>query len=85
MVLADAVIRTKLAGISPEKIQQALVSTLSPADMRQMQIDSLYDYSNQDAEKFKNTVVNTFTERAKGYVDQITVLENAKMSTTSAI
>ena len=45
MVLADAVIRTKLAGISPEKIQQALVSTLSPADMRQMQIDSLYDYS----------------------------------------
>ena len=85
MVLADAIIRTKLAGISPEKIQQALVSTLSPADMRQMQIDSLYDYSNQDAEKFKNTVVNTFTDRAKGYADQVTILENAKMSTTSAI
>jgi hypothetical protein len=85
MVLADAMIRTKLAGISPEKIQQALVSTLSPADMRQMQIDSLYDYSNQDAEKFKNTVVNTFTDRAKGYADQVTILENAKMSTTSAI
>ena len=79
MVLADAIIRTKLAGISPEKIQQALVSTLSPADMRQMQIDSLYDYSNQDAEKF------TFTDRAKGYADQVTILENAKMSTTSAI
>jgi len=85
MVLADSAIRTKFAGISPEKIQQALVSSLSPADMRQMQIDSLYDYSNQDGETFRNTVTNTFSDRVKGYTDQINIFENAKMSTTSAI
>ncbi len=85
LVISDAIVRKKLAGISPEKIQTALMATLSPADFKQMQTDSLYNYSNQDGEQFKGTINSTYDNKVKFYSDQKTILENAISSTTSSI
>jgi hypothetical protein len=85
LVITDAIVRKKMAGISPEKIQQALLVGLSPADFKQMQTDSIYNYSNQDADKFKVSVNNSYTDKLQSYSDQITILENSKPSTTSNV
>jgi len=85
LVLSDAIIRKKYAGLSPEKIQTALMATLSPSDFKQMQIDSLYNYSNQDGQQFKETVNSAYDNKVRFYSDQKTVLENAIASTTSNI
>jgi hypothetical protein len=84
LVIADAIVRKKMSGVSADKIQNALLNGLSPADFKQMQIDALYNYSNQDSEKFRNTINTTYGGRVKSFADQITMLENAKSSTTSA-
>lgn len=83
LVLADAIIKKSMGGVSAEKIQEALLNTLSPSDFNQMKIDSLYNYSNQDSDKFKNTILSTYDGRIKSFADQVSVLENAKLSTTS--
>lgn len=83
LVIQDAIVRKKMAGISPEKIQEALLQTLSPADFRQMQIDSLYDYAGQNGAQFRETIDKTFGTKNSFYEDQKRILENAKSSTTS--
>lgn len=85
LVLSDAIIKTAKAGVSPERIEEALLNGLTPADFNQMKIDALYNYSNQDAEKFRGTINTTYDNRIKSYTDQIGILENAKLSTTSAV
>jgi hypothetical protein len=85
LVIADAIIRKEMSGISPEQIQQALLSALSPADFKQMQIDSIYNYSNQNADQFKLSVNNSYTDKLQGYSDEITNLQNSKLSTTSNV
>ena len=85
LVIADAVIRKEMSGISPDQISQALLSALSPADFKQMQIDAIYNYSNQDADKFKMSVNNSYTDKLEGYSQQISTLQNSKLSTTSNV
>lgn len=85
LVITDALVRKKMAGISPEKIQQALLSTLTPADFKQMQTDAIYNYSNQDADKFKMSVNDSYTDKLEGYAQQISTLQNSKLSTTSNV
>ena len=85
LVIADAVIRKEMSGISPEQISQALLSALSPADFKQMQTDAIYNYSNQDADKFKMSVNNSYTDKLEGYSQQISTLQNSKSSTTSNV
>lgn len=83
IVIADAVVRTKMGGITAEQIQQALLSTLTPADFKQMQNDSLYNYSNQDADKFKQTIRGSYDDKLKSYTEQRTILANSKSSIRS--
>lgn len=85
LVITDAITRTKMAGISPEKIQQALMAGLSPADFKQMEIDGRYNYSNISPEAFANSVNSSYKTQYEGYQQQRNVLENAKMSTTSNV
>lgn len=85
LVIGDANVRRKLAGISPEKIQQALLATLSPGDFKQMEIDGRYNYSNVDPRRFAQDLSNSYTEKVSFYNQQKKVLENAKSSTTSNI
>lgn len=83
LVINDAMVRQKLAGISPEKIQQALMAGLTPADFKQMQTDGRYNYSNVDNETFANQIAQSHTENVKFYTEQRAILDNAKLSTTS--
>lgn len=83
LVITDALVRKKLSGISPEKIQQALMSGLTPADFKQMQIDGRYNYSNVDDQTFANQIQQSHAENVKFYTEQRAILDNAKMSTTS--
>lgn len=85
LVIQDANVRRKFAGISPEKIQQALMATLSPADFKQMEVDGRYNYSNVDPKRFINDINTSYTDKISFYNEQKKVLENAKSSTTSNI
>lgn len=83
IVIADAMVRKKLAGISPDKVQQALLVGLTPGDFQQMEIDGVYSYANLNTEQFIKGATAGRTESLAFYNDQKKVLENAKASTTS--
>jgi hypothetical protein len=85
LVIKDAMTRRKLAGISPEKIQQALLVGLSPDDWEQMSVDGRYNYSNTTAESFANSVGASYKSKYDAFAQQKTILENAKSSTPSAV
>lgn len=85
LVIADATVRKKFAGISPDKIQTALMATLTPGDFKQMEIDGRYNYSNVDPRKFAQDINNSFNEKVNFYNQQKKILENAKSSTTSNV
>lgn len=56
----DATTRTKIAGITPERIQQALLVGLSPAAFKQLEIDGRYNYANKTAEEFVNDISSSY-------------------------
>jgi hypothetical protein len=85
LVIADATVRKKFAGISPDKIQQALMGTLTPGDFKQMEIDGRYNYSNVDPRRFEQDINRSYNEKISFYNEQKKVLENAKSSTTSNV
>lgn len=85
LVITDALVRKKLAGITPEKIQQALMAGLNPDDFKQMQIDGRYNYSNLSPMDFVSRVSESYSDKVNFFSKQRTVLENAKSSTTSAV
>lgn len=63
LVIADAIVRKKMAGISPERIQQALLVALTPDDFKQMEIDGRYNYSGIDNQSFANRVNQSYTDK----------------------
>lgn len=85
LVIKDAMTRTKLAGISPEKIQQALLVGLSPDDWEQISVDGRYNYANTDPGGFAQSVNASYKGKFDGFAQQKTILENAKSSTSSAV
>jgi hypothetical protein len=60
MILLDAMTRTEIAGITPERIQSALMVGLSPNDWQSMQIDGRYNYSNASPEQFVSDVNKSY-------------------------
>lgn len=85
LVITDAIVRKKLAGISPEKIQQALMAGLNPNDFQQMEIDGRYHYSNVPNSDFAQNTLNSYKEKIKFFDDQKQVLTNALSSTSSSV
>ena len=85
LVITDAITRTKLAGISPEKIQQALLTGLSPDDWEQMSVDGRYNYSNTTPTSFAESVNASYKGKYDAFAQQRTILENSKSSTSSAV
>ncbi len=83
-ILADATVRRKMAGISPEKIQQALMVGLTPADFEQMQIDGVYSYANVDAPTFVRGLQEKHNDTVQFYTNQKKQLEDSIDSTSSA-
>lgn len=85
LVISDAIVRKKLAGISPEKIQQAIMAGLNPDDFRQMQIDGRYNYSNLAPQEFVERLNDSYGDKVGFFEKQRQVLVNAKSSTNSAV
>jgi hypothetical protein len=59
-IVLDAMTRTEISGITPERIQSALMVGLSPADFQQMQIDGRYNYSNSTPEQFVSDITKSY-------------------------
>ena len=86
VVLADAITRTKLAGVSPDQIKQALSVGLTPADWRQLEIDGVYTYSNvTDPNLFKENVNDEYLDKSEYFTKQKQALENSLSSTNSNV
>jgi len=85
MVLADAIVKQKYAGLSPEKIQQALMVGLTPADFKQMEIDGVYSYANVTPEKLRETITTSHVSNRQFYENKKSILETAKLSTNSEV
>ena len=85
LAITDAVVRKKLEGISPEKIQQALIAGLTPADFKQMEIDGRYMYSNTDPKTFMNTIITSHQEQENAFGKQKQTLSSMLDQTTSAV
>lgn len=83
--IKDAKVRTELAGISPEQIQQALLVGLSPDDFEQMALDGRYNYSNTTPQSFAESLTSSYKTNFNSILQQKTVLENALYSTSSAV
>lgn len=81
----DATTRTKIAGITPERIQQALMVGLSTADFSQMQIDGRYNYSNTSVEKFDADITTAHEKNILKYSEQKEKLLNSLTTTNSVI
>lgn len=76
MVVLDAITRTRVSGITPERIRSALMVGLSPNDFQSMQIDGRYNYSNLSPEQF----VNDANKSYKSDYDKLTKLRDATAS-----
>ena len=86
LVLANAITRTKIAGVSPEQIKQALSVGLTPADWRQLEIDGAYAYSNvTDPNLFKENVNGEYLDKSEYFTKQKQLLEGSLSSTNSNV
>jgi len=68
--IRDAITRTKIEGITPGKIQQALLAGLSPNDWQQLQIDGQYQYSNVEDSAFVNNINSSYTNTFTKYSEE---------------
>ena len=85
LVMKDAMTRLMNKGISPEKIQQALLVGLSPDDWEQISVDGRYNYSNTTPTSFAESLNASYKGKYDAFAQQRTILENAKSSTSSAV
>ena len=85
LVIKDGMERTKLAGITPEQIKQALLTGLSPDDWEQISVDGRYNYANTTPTSFAESLNASYKGKYDAFSQQRTILENAKSSTSSAV
>jgi len=79
----DAMTRTKIAGITPERIQSALMVGLSPNDWQSMQIDGRYSYASSSPQQFAFDVNKSYQEDYSKFKEKRDTLANAMDSTNS--
>jgi hypothetical protein len=80
----DALTRTKIEGITPQKIQTALKTGLSPQAWRQLSIDGQYKYSNVSSNAFVNDLNSSYQERFAEITSRRDMLENMLSNVTVA-
>lgn len=84
VIVLDAMTRTKIAGITPERIQAALMVGLSPNDFQSMQIDGRYNYSNSTPEQFVSDINKSYKTDYDKIKMQRDMTVNAMDTTSSA-
>lgn len=80
----DALTRTKIEGITPQKIQTALKTGLSPQAWRQLSIDGQYKYSSVSSNAFVNDLNSSYQERFAEITSRRDMLENMLPNVTVA-
>jgi len=80
----DALTRTKIEGITPQKIQTALKTGLSPQAWRQLSIDGQYKYSSVSPNAFVNDVNSSYQERFAEITSKREMYENMLPNLTVA-
>ena len=83
--LVDAITRSRIKGISAERIQTALKQGLSPDDYQQMQTDGQYKYSNTSPDQYVNSINSSYQSTFTKYSqerDRFIALKNAAASPT---
>ena len=81
--ILDAITRTKIEGITPEKIQSALMAGLPQDAWQQMSNDGRYRYANISDEQFANDINNSYTATFNEILAQRNELE-AKLGVASS-
>lgn len=84
-IIADATVRTKLAGKSSERIKQAILSSLTPADMKQLEIEGWYTYSNLDDASFATRVKTDYDGQLLQLQERKALIEATRTTTTSPV
>ena len=67
MIARDVITNQKIEGITPERIQTALKTGLTPQAWRQLSIDGDYKYSNISSEQFIETVSSKYNTTVDYY------------------
>ena len=83
-VIYDAITRTKIEGITPDKIQTALSAGLTPDAFAQMGIDGEFQYSNQDDEIFSQNVNESYSSTFNALLEERNSLESLMSKTSTA-
>jgi hypothetical protein len=84
MIVLDAVTRTRISGITPERIKSALMVGLTPNDFQSMQIDGRYNYANATPEQFAVDLNNSYKTDYDKLKQLRDITANAMDSTNSA-
>jgi hypothetical protein len=85
MIILDAMTRTKISGITPERIQSALMVGLSPNDWQSMQIDGRYNYANVTPEQFTADLNKSYKSDYDKLKQLRQMTANAMDSTNSSV
>jgi hypothetical protein len=85
MIVLDAMTRTKISGITPERIQSALMVGLSPNDWQSMQIDGRYNYANTTPEQFASDLNKSYKSDYDKIKELRNLTANALDSSNSAV
>lgn len=85
MIVLDAMTRTKISGITPERIQSALMVGLSPNDFQSMQIDGRYNYANVTPEQFAADLNKSYKSDYDKLKELRDMTANAMDSNNSAV
>jgi hypothetical protein len=84
MIVLDAMTRTKISGITPERIKSALMVGLTPNDFQSMQIDGRYNYANATPEQFVSDINKSYETDYNKLKELRNMTANAIDSTNSA-
>ena len=61
--------RTKVEGISADKIQTALMAGLSPDEFNQLNVDGRYEYSNVQDDQFAQGLNDSYSQTFDGLLE----------------
>jgi hypothetical protein len=84
MIVLDAITRTKISGITPERIRSALMVGLTPNDFQSMEIDGRYNYANSTPEQFTADLNKSYKSDYDKLKELRDMTANAIDSTNSA-
>mgnify|MGYP003126822788 FL=1 len=82
--ILDAITRTRVEGISADRIQAALMTGLQPEAFQQMSNDGRFKYSNVDDQVFADDLNNSYTATFDALIKEKNTLQGLMASASQA-